>query len=91
MKEPEHKLDLFMIDFNQCDSKRCTGRKLLKFKLIKSIPNSKKKYRGVVLSAEGKSVISLQDLDIIKKHGLCVIDCSWNRIEETHHNISFEN
>lgn len=80
-----------MIDFNQCDSKRCTGRKLLKFKLLQSINNPKKKYRGIVLSANGKSVISMEDMEIAKKHGLCVIDCSWNRIEETHKNIAFEN
>lgn len=80
-----------MIDFNQCDSKRCTGRKLLKFKLIKPVASGKKKYRGVVLSASGKSVISREDLDIVRKHGLCVIDCSWNRIEETHKHISFDN
>lgn len=79
-----------MIDFNQCDSKRCTGRKLLKFKLLKAVP-SKKKYRGIVLSAEGKSIVSPEDLNIVKKYGLCVIDCSWNRIEETHKHIRFEN
>ena len=69
-----------MIDFNQCDSKKCTGRKLLRFRLLKDI-KAKKKYHGVVLSAEGSKVISPEDLDTIKKYGLCVIDCSWNRID----------
>jgi ribosome biogenesis protein Tsr3 len=31
-----------------------------------------------VLSAQGKSIISPQNLEIVKKHGLCLIDCSWN-------------
>lgn len=39
-----------MIDFNQCDAKKCTGRKLSRFKLIKDI-KPKKKYNGIVLSA----------------------------------------
>ena len=69
-----------MIDFNQCDSKRCTGRKLSRFKLITDI-KPKKKYNGIILSAEGTKVISREDVEIIKKNGLCVIDCSWNRIE----------
>ena len=80
-----------MIDFNQCDSKRCTGRKLLKFNLIKSVHEGRKKYKGIVLSAQGTSTLSPQDLDIVLKHGLCVIDCSWNRIEETHQGLTFQN
>lgn len=79
-----------MIDFAQCDSKKCTGRKLSRFKLIKDI-KPKKKYHGIVLSAEGTKVISHEDLEIIKKHGLCVVDCSWNRIEETHQNLALVN
>jgi pre-rRNA-processing protein TSR3 len=47
-----------MIDFNQCDSKKCTGRKLSRFKLLKSLKDKKKKYYGIVLSANGKQVIS---------------------------------
>jgi pre-rRNA-processing protein TSR3 len=69
-----------MIDFNQCDGKKCTGRKLSRFKLLKSLKDKKKKYHGIVLSANGKKTVSLEDIEIIKKHGLCVIDCSWNRI-----------
>ena len=72
-----------MIDFNQCDSKKCTGRKMERFKLLKAIKEKKKKFKGVVLSAFGDKPVSMEDLPIILKHGICVIDCSWNRIEET--------
>lgn len=47
-----------MIDFNQCDAKKCSGRKLERFGLIKSVKDKKKKYRGIVLSAYGEQVIS---------------------------------
>ena len=72
-----------MIDFNQCDSKKCTGRKMERFNLLKAIKDKKKKFKGVVLSAFGEQPVSKDDLEICSKHGICVIDCSWNRINET--------
>ncbi len=51
--------------------------------------NHKAKFKGIVLSAGGKKVISKEDADIIKKCGLLVIDCSWAKIEEI--NVSYEN
>ena len=33
-----------------------------------------------MLSAGGKKVISRDDIEIVKKRGICVIDCSWNKI-----------
>jgi len=72
-----------MIDFNQCDGKKCTGRKMERFDLLKSIKNKHKKFKGVVLSAFGEKMVCKEDLDICLKYGVCVIDCSWNRIEET--------
>ena len=51
--------------------------------------NPKKKYQGVVLSANGTKIISMDDLEIIKKSGLCVIDCSWNKIEGV--KVSYKN
>lgn len=42
----------------------------------------RKKFKGIVLSAEGTKMVSKADLEIMQKHGCCVIDCSWNRIDE---------
>jgi pre-rRNA-processing protein TSR3 len=50
-----------MVDFEQCDSKKCTGKKMERFKLLSSIKDRKKKFKGVVLSAFGKKYISKQD------------------------------
>ncbi len=47
-----------MVDFNQCDSKKCTGKKMERFKMIKNLTNNKKKFKGIVLSAFGKKFIS---------------------------------
>ena len=43
----------------------------------------KKKYRGIVLSAFATKYVTKNDMEYIQKGGICVIDCSWNRIEET--------
>jgi pre-rRNA-processing protein TSR3 len=42
-----------MIDFAHCDAKKCSGKKLERFKLLTSL-DKKKKFKGIVLSAFGK-------------------------------------
>jgi ribosome biogenesis protein Tsr3 len=34
------------------------------------------------MSAGGTKVISKEDIEIIRTHGLLVIDCSWAKIEQ---------
>jgi pre-rRNA-processing protein TSR3 len=65
-----------MVDYKQCDSKKCTGRKMQRHKLLKSIPH-KQKYLGIVLTGTATKLVSKEDLEIIQKHGLCCLDCSW--------------
>lgn len=78
-----------MIDYNQCDPAKCSGRKLEIHKVLENI-NHKKRFRGICLSAGGKKVVSKEDIDIIKKYGLCVIDCSWNKIKELKGRVHFD-
>jgi pre-rRNA-processing protein TSR3 len=52
-----------MVDFEQCDSKKCTGKKMERFKLLKNIKDLKKKFKGIVLSAFGKKIVSKEDLE----------------------------
>lgn len=80
---------LYMVDFNQCDPKKCSGRKLETLGLLKSI-NHKNRFKGITLSASGKKYISAEDRDIILKYGLCVIDCSWNKIKELEVKTKFD-
>lgn len=70
---------LYMYDFEQCDAKRCTGRKLERLGLLKSLKLTQK-CKGIILSPEGTAVVSPKDLDIVKNSGCCVIDCSWNEL-----------
>lgn len=59
---PEKQVPLFMVDFDHCDAKKCTGKKMERFKLLTRIRDHKKKFRGIVLSAFGKKYISTADL-----------------------------
>ncbi|KAF0982278.1 hypothetical protein FDP41_011208 [Naegleria fowleri] len=74
-------IDLAMWDFQQCDSKRCTGKKLERMRLLRSLPVSCH-FRGVVLTPQGKQSVSKADRDVVLEHGACVVDCSWNQLDQ---------
>ncbi|EFA00286.2 uncharacterized protein LOC658853 [Tribolium castaneum] len=71
-----------MWDFNQCDPKKCSGRKLSRLKLIKTL-KVKQKFPGLVLTPTGTKCVSPNDRDIVSSKGVAVVDCSWARIDET--------
>uniref|UniRef100_A0A0K0E7Z6 18S rRNA aminocarboxypropyltransferase n=1 Tax=Strongyloides stercoralis TaxID=6248 RepID=A0A0K0E7Z6_STRER len=73
---------LKMFDYNQCDPKRCSGRKLMRFNLIE-LQKFSHKFPGLVLSPTGTSTLSPADRDFIIKNGLAVVDCSWNEVDNT--------
>jgi pre-rRNA-processing protein TSR3 len=72
---------LRMWDFNQCDAKRCTGRKLCRLGYVTSMKPGAH-FRGIVLSPHGHKIVSREDLGIVESIGISVIDCSWARIQE---------
>lgn len=71
-----------MWDFNQCDPKKCSGRKLARLKLIKCL-KVKQRFYGLVLSPTGEKCVSPEDKEIIETKGVAVVDCSWAKIDET--------
>ncbi|KAK8672910.1 hypothetical protein V6N13_111267 [Hibiscus sabdariffa] len=83
------KIQLAMWDFGQCDAKRCTGRKLARFGLLKENitihgldlrVNSG--FGGIVLSPVGSHCVSKEDYNLVKRKGLAVVDCSWARLSD---------
>ncbi|XP_062094779.1 uncharacterized protein LOC133800747 isoform X2 [Humulus lupulus] len=75
------KIKLAMWDFGQCDSKKCTGRKLSRFGLIKEL-RVNSGFGGIVLSPVGTQCVSREDYSLINRKGLAVVDCSWARLGE---------
>ncbi|UKJ90380.1 hypothetical protein MACJ_001313 [Theileria orientalis] len=80
--EAKENVRLYLWYFNQCDSKRCTGKKLVRAGLVSEISIGKR-FTGIVLSPLAKTVFSREDTDLVRTRGIAVIDCSWNKIEET--------
>ncbi|KAK4522797.1 hypothetical protein GAYE_PCTG30G0687 [Galdieria yellowstonensis] len=74
-------IKLFIYDFQQCDVKRCTGRKLLRFGLVSSL-DIRRNFRGIILTPTGSTAFSPQDAEIVLKYGLATIDCSWAKLDQ---------
>ncbi|CCD24393.1 ribosome biogenesis protein TSR3 NDAI_0D00790 [Naumovozyma dairenensis CBS 421] len=72
---------LGMWDFDHCDPKRCSGKKLERLGLIKSLKIGQR-FQGLIISPNGKKVVSPDDADIIKEFGAAVVECSWARLDE---------
>ncbi|AMD20156.1 HCR006Wp [Eremothecium sinecaudum] len=72
---------LAMWDFDHCDPKRCSGKKLERLGLIKSLRVGQK-FQGIVVSPNGKTVVCPDDKTIVEENGASVVECSWARLDE---------
>ncbi|KAF7730413.1 ribosome bioproteinsis protein tsr3 [Apophysomyces ossiformis] len=70
-----------MWDFKHCDPKRCSGVKLARCQMLKTLKLSQR-FRGIVASPVGEKAVSPADRSIVEMYGAAVVDCSWARIDE---------
>lgn len=80
-KQGKFHTKLAMWDFDHCDPKRCSGKKLERLGLIKSLRVGQK-FQGVVVSPNGKGVVCPNDREIVETNGAAVVECSWARLDE---------
>jgi pre-rRNA-processing protein TSR3 len=75
-------IPVFVYDKGECDPKKCTARKMLRFGLAQSLSSFKSIPRGsVVLDPTSEKALSVEDAPKAKGYGLVVMDLSWNKIE----------
>lgn len=79
--EAKFPVKLAMWDFDHCDPKRCSGKKLERLGYIKNMRIGQK-FQGIVVSPNGTGVVCPDDLEIVETFGAAVVECSWARLDE---------
>ncbi|MFW5945620.1 MAG: DUF367 family protein [Candidatus Natronoplasma sp.] len=76
-------MELFILDYRECDPDKCTARKLIDNKYADKIVNDRELGRdGIYLSPISEKAISPEDKEKAKKGGIRAIDCTWTEAEE---------
>jgi len=72
---------LYALMEHEDDPKRCTAAKLVRFKHVAEVKHESRIPKGaIVLDPEAEKALSIEDYGSIAKHGLLVLDCSWNKL-----------
>ena len=75
-------IPVFVYDKNQCDPKKCTAKRMLKFGLAKEAKTLHAIPKGsIVLSPCAEKALSPDDIKYAR-HGLVVMDLTWTNIDE---------
>ncbi|KAL7790324.1 DUF367 domain-containing protein [Trichoderma ceciliae] len=72
-------------DLGHCDPKRCSGKKLMRLGLMREM-HLGQRHGGVIITPNGKKVISPADRELMDQFGAAVVECSWARTNEVQWN-----
>ncbi|MFP4001683.1 MAG: DUF367 family protein [Candidatus Natronoplasma sp.] len=71
-------MDLFVLDYRECDPQKCTARKILDNKYAERIVNDRELGKdGIYLNPLAEKAISPEDRQVAKSGGIRAIDCTW--------------
>jgi pre-rRNA-processing protein TSR3 len=68
-------------DLGHCDPKRCSGKKLMKLGMMRDL-HMGQKHSGVIITPNGRQVVSPADRELMDQYGAAVVECSWARTQE---------
>ena len=72
---------VYALMHHEDDPRKCTAARLVRAGEIRVARSVKKIPPGaVVLDPEAPKALSKEDFDAVTKHGLLVVDCSWNQL-----------
>ncbi|KAG5969621.1 hypothetical protein E4U58_001285 [Claviceps cyperi] len=68
-------------DLGHCDPKRCSGKKLMRLGLMRDL-HIGQRHNGVIITPNGRQVVSPTDRELMDQYGAAVVECSWARTQE---------
>lgn len=80
-------MQLLVYHANQCDPKKCSGKKLARFGLVRITGQIRQLRPFLVLSPFSEKALSPEDKGA---RGLAALDCSWAHAEEAFSSVSLE-
>ena len=72
-------------DLGHCDPKRCSGKKLIRLGMMRDL-HLGQRHNGVIITPNGRVVVSPADRELMDQYGAAVVECSWARTKEVQWN-----
>jgi len=80
---PQGGVKLYVYMAEECDPRKCTANKLVRFGLVKPLYRVRDMPRGcIILNPMAIEELSPKDQGIAKSRGVIAVDCSWKRAQE---------
>lgn len=85
-------VELVIFLAEQCDPKKCTGKKLARLGLARIVKRmAQLPHDGVILNPAAEKAFSREDYRASQRNGIAVLDCSWEKSEELLYKLRTKN